>query len=72
MDKDRLSGQKEDNMTDSLERAKAIAGLEFQKPQNEKLEAILQEYDRGEISYDEFVSKTVKEAKTSERKRNYT
>lgn len=49
-------------MTDSLERAKAIADLEFQKPQNEKLEAILQEYDRGEISYDEFVSKTVKEA----------
>lgn len=50
-------------MTDSLERAKAIADLEFQEPQSEKLEAILQEYDRGEISYDEFVSKTVKEAK---------
>lgn len=49
-------------MTDSLEKAKAITDLEFQKPQNEKLEAILQEYDRGEISYDEFVSKTVKEA----------
>lgn len=50
-------------MTDSLERAKAITDLEFQEPQSEKLEAILQEYDRGEVSYDEFVSKTVKEAK---------
>jgi len=56
-------------MTDSLERAKAIADLEFQKPQSEKLETILQKYDRGETSYDEFVSKTVKEAKTSEKEK---
>lgn len=44
-------------MTDSLKKAKAIAGLEFSEPMAGDLEEIQKAYDKGEITYEEAVKR---------------
>lgn len=49
-------------MTDSLKKAKGIVDIEYDSPNGKDMDDLLERYDRGEITYEEFVRDTVRKA----------
>lgn len=50
-------------MNDSTRKAQAIVDLEYDSPRDPRMQAVLDEYRSGKITYKEFVDRTVETAK---------